>query len=45
MPTPRELSRQIAAPRAKLKMQKPQGGGKFLVQIPGGPRGGGDGYG
>ena len=25
-------------PRAKARMQKPQGGGKFLVQIPGGAR-------
>ena len=35
------LSQQIPAPRAKARMQKPQGGGKFLVQIPGGA----DGYG
>ena len=28
-------------PRAKAKMQKPQGGGKFFVQIPGGARGAG----
>ena len=27
-------------PRAKARMQKPQAGGKFLVQIPGGARGG-----
>ena len=33
MPAPQELSQQI--PRAKARMQKPQGGGKFLVQIPG----------
>ena len=39
MPAPRELSQQILAPRAKARMQKPQGGGKFLVQIPGGARG------
>ena len=38
MPTPQELSQQ-----AKVRIQKPQGGGKFLVQIPGGARG--DGYG
>ena len=25
-------------PRAKARMQKPQGGGKFFVQIPGGAR-------
>ena len=43
MPTPRELSQQIPAPQAKARMQKPQGGGIFLVQIPGGARG--DGYG
>ena len=43
MPAPRELSQQISAPRAKARMQKPQGGGKFLVQISGGARG--DGYG
>ena len=41
MPVARELSQQILAPRAKARMQKPQGGGKFLVQIPGGARGGG----
>ena len=35
MPAPRELSQQIPAPRAKARMQKPHGGGKFLVQIPG----------
>ena len=44
MPAPRELSQQIPAPRAKARMQKPQGGGKFLVQIPGGDERG-DGYG
>ena len=41
MPAPRELPQQIPAPRAKAWMQKPQGGGKFLVQIPRGARGGG----
>ena len=35
MPVPWELSQQIPAPRAKARMQKPQGGGKVLVQIPG----------
>ena len=35
MPAPRELPQQIPAPRAKAWMQKPQGGGKFLVQIRG----------
>ena len=40
MPAPRELSQQFPGPRAKARMQKPQGGGKFLVQIPGGARGG-----
>ena len=44
MPAPWELSQQIPAPRAKARMQKPQGGGKFLVQIPG-VRGKGDDYG
>ena len=39
MPAPRELSQQMP-PRAKARMQKPQDGGKFLVQIPGGARGG-----
>ena len=41
MPAPRELSQQIPAPQAKARMQKSQGGGKFLVQIPGDARGGG----
>ena len=40
MPAPRELSQQIPAPRPKARMQKPQGEGKCLVQIPGGARGG-----
>ena len=40
MPAPRELPQQMPAPRPKARMQKPQGGGKFLVQIPGGARGG-----
>ena len=40
MPTPRELPQQMPAPRAKARRQKPQGGGKFLVQIPGGAQGG-----
>ena len=35
MPAPRELSQQIPAPRAKARMQKPQGGGKFLVKSSG----------
>ena len=35
MPAPRELSQQIPAPWPKARMQKPQGGGTFLVQIPG----------
>ena len=35
MPAPRELPQQTPSPRAKARMQKPQGGGKFLVQIPG----------
>ena len=41
MPAPRELSQQVPSTRAKARMQKPQGGGKFWVQIPGGARGGG----
>ena len=36
MPAPRELSQQISTPWAKARMQKPLGGAKFLVQIPGG---------
>ena len=36
MPAPQELSQQILSPWTKARMQKPQGGGKFLVQIPGG---------
>ena len=39
MPAHRELPQQIP-PRAKAWMQKPKSGGKFLVQIPGGARGG-----
>ena len=39
MPANRELPQQMP-PRAKARMQKPQGGGKFLVQIPGGCAGG-----
>ena len=34
MPALRELPQQIPALRAKAGTQKPQGGGKFLVQIP-----------
>ena len=40
MPAPRDLPQNIPAPRAKIRMQKPQSGGKFSVQIPGGARGG-----
>ena len=41
MPAPRQqLSQQIPAPQAKARMQKPQRGGKFLVQILEGARGG-----
>ena len=36
MPAHQEPPQQMPAPRAKAKMQKPQGGDKFLVQIPGG---------
>ena len=39
MPAPRELPLQMPALQAKARMQKPQGGGKCLVQIPGGARG------
>ena len=39
MPAPRELYQQIPAPQVKVSMQNPQGGGRFLVQIPGGARG------
>ena len=39
IPAPRELPQQIPAPREKAWMQKSQGGGKFLVQIPGDARG------
>ena len=41
MPAPRELPQQIPAPGQKLGCKNPQGGGKFLVQILGGARGGG----
>ena len=44
MHAPREVSQQMPAPRGKARMQKPQSGGKFLVQIPGGGARG-DGYG
>ena len=44
MPAPWELPQQIPTPWAKARMQKPQGGGKFLVQIPGGALGGGGGW-
>ena len=37
MPTPQELPQQIPTPLAKARIQK--GRGKFLEQIPGGPRG------
>ena len=40
IPAPRELPQKIPAPRANAWMKKPQGGGKFLVQNPGGARGG-----
>ena len=41
MPAPRDIPQKIPAPRAKIRMQKPQSGGEFSVQIPGGARGGG----
>ena len=40
MPAPRELPQQMPVPQAKARMQKLQGGGKFLVQIPTGAQGG-----
>ena len=40
MPAPRDIPQKIPAPRAKIRMQKPQSGGEFSVQIPGGARGG-----
>ena len=39
MPAPQQLRQQMPAARAKARMQKPQGWGKFLVQIPEGARG------
>ena len=39
MPALRELPQQIPASQAKARIQKPQDGGKFLVQIPMGARG------
>ena len=41
MPAPWELSQQIPAPGQKLGCQSPRVGANFLVQIPGGARGGG----
>ena len=40
MPAPRDIPQKIPVPRAKIRMQKPQSGGEFSVQIPGGARGG-----
>ena len=40
MPAPRDIPQKIPAPRAKIRMQKPQSGGEFSVQIHGGARGG-----
>ena len=39
MPAPWELSKQILVPRAKARMQKLRGGGKFLFRSPGVPGG------
>ena len=39
MPTPQELPQQIPTPLAKDRMQKYQGRGKGLEQIPGDARG------
>ena len=41
MPAPRDIPQKIPAPRAKIRMQKPQSGGEFSVQIPVVARGGG----
>ena len=41
MPAPLDVPLYIPARQAKIRMQKPQSGGKFSVQIPGGVRGGG----
>ena len=35
MPAPQELPQQIPSPRTKARVQKPQGGGKFFMQISG----------
>ena len=43
MPAPWELLQQMPTPQGKARMHKPQGGGKFLVQIPGGVHVGGGG--
>ena len=40
MPAPWELPQQMPTPWAKARMQKPHGGDKFFVQIPGDARGG-----
>ena len=40
MPAPRDIPQKMPAPRAKIRMQKPQSGGEFSVQIPGVARGG-----
>ena len=38
MPVSQELPQQIPAPQVKARIQKPQSGGKFFMQIPGGVR-------
>ena len=40
MHAPLDIPQQIPAPSAKAGMQKPQDGGKFLVQNPGDAQGG-----
>ena len=40
MPAPRDIPQKMPTPQAKIRMQKPQSGGEFSVQIPGGARGG-----
>ena len=40
MPAPRDIPQKMPAHRAKIRMQKPQSGGEFSVQIPGGAWGG-----
>ena len=43
MPAPRDIPQKMPAPRAKIRMQKPQSGGEFQCKSPG-VRGGGGGW-